>query len=73
MLHSYKDTTNVMNSKSYIFLIASSQCNKMITTKKLLEQRKSIPLIYSFYEKLNKFPSNNNHLVLPREKLMIDL
>ena len=44
MLHSYKDTANVMNSKSYIFLIASSQCNILITRKKVLKQRKSIPL-----------------------------
>ena len=38
-------TKSVINSKTYLFLTASNQYNKMITKNKLLEERKSVHLI----------------------------
>ena len=35
---------NVTNSKTYVFLIASKQKNIMITTEKVLDERKSVPV-----------------------------
>ena len=36
---------NVTNSKTYVFLIASKQKNIMITTEKVLDERKSVPVV----------------------------
>ena len=36
---------NVTNSKTYVFLIASKHKNIMITTEKVLDERKSVPVV----------------------------
>ena len=35
---------NIKNFKNYIFLIASNQCNVLVTTEKVLEERRIVPL-----------------------------
>ena len=51
-----KTTKNVINSKTYLFLIASNLYNKMITKDKLLEERHSVPLIQNSYKNFNEEP-----------------
>ena len=36
---------NVTNSKTYVFLIASKQKSIMITIEKVLDERKSVPVV----------------------------
>ena len=42
---SLQKTQNITNSKTYLYLIANDEQNIMITTEKILEERKSIPLM----------------------------
>ena len=46
ILRYYKKIKNVINSKTYFFLLTSNQTDINITTGKVLEERKSVHLIY---------------------------
>ena len=45
ILRYYKKIKSVINSKTYFFLLASNQTDINITTEKILEETKSVPLI----------------------------
>ena len=48
ILRYYQKLKNAINSKTYVFFIASNQKNIMITTEKVLQERKSVPLNIKF-------------------------
>ena len=53
-------TKNVTNTKTYVYLIASDKQNIMITTEKVLEERKSVALIKIFRKILMANVSNKD-------------